>query len=560
MNPIFKTGFEALPFELCRLITEETESSSDLCALTLVSKHCYAAFNYSLYEEITSAALFTLGLTEKARLPLTGPHPASYVKSMVFDLLDDEARTYVLGGGPFQRNGITSKRKKQQQEKKSLDPNTLQKLFTAAVSNIMFYAPRASINSLYYDCKALSLPQVFGNINPAVFSLTDLSLGFHVLNTNSRKTMATIESLLSASLTYLDLNFLEHGEPDLFVLAKILRKTQSNCPNLKKLCFNSPSSWLPPTKKSAQPIQAVFNEHTFILPRLESLCLTGYDESHMILEDCVPFLTRHPHITDFEFAQADGISPPAVASSCTESILSNLVRLKGSANDCVALCGTGTRPVETIVLTTEVRSACTVGSDALVLALQNTKTLKRLFIHDLRFFTGGEWVGLEIHLLRNIASACPALTHFQCALEVEGEHAILMLQLVYAIIAAKLRHLRHFKISICVGDVALTEESGPEWNSKVRDPSHPLYDLYKATIEELDTAVPRHPVLETAQIRLLGRPVEWSTEPWRPFLVAAVYIVRSRADASDAQGGFVEAGVCDRMEFQMDEFREYGSS
>ncbi|KAF9070587.1 hypothetical protein BDP27DRAFT_1446888 [Rhodocollybia butyracea] len=556
MNPIFKTGFEALPFELCRLITEETESGNDLWALTLVSKHCYAAFNYSLYKEITSAALFTLGLAEKARLPLTGPHPASYVKSIDFDLLDDEEYTYILGGGPFQRNGRTSKRKKQKQEKKSLDPTTLQKLLTAAVSNIMFYAPHASINSLHYNCKALSLSQVFGNINPAVFSLTELSLGFPVLNTNLRKTMAIIESLLSPSMIYLDLDFFEHGSLDPLVLAKILRKTQSNCPNLKQLCLGSPTSRLSlkTTKKPpAHPIQALLNDPTFIFPSLKSLSLVEYEDSPVILEDYISFLTRHSHITAFEFMQVGGSFPPAVGvSRCAESILPNLVLLQGSVNDCVTLCASGTRPVEAIELTLEAKSASAVGSDALVLALQNTKTLTRLFIHDLRFITGGDSVGVDTDLLKSIASACPGLTHFQCALEVEGELAVLTLQLVYAIIAVKLQHLRHFKISICVRDVP---QSDLERNSKIRDPSHPLYKLYKTSIKELDPVLLRYHDLETVQIRIFGRSKERSTEPGghKPFLVTTVYLVRS-------QGGFVEAQVCDRMEFQMDEFREYGSS
>ncbi|KAF9070570.1 hypothetical protein BDP27DRAFT_590177 [Rhodocollybia butyracea] len=518
MDPtFFKAGFEALPFEICRLITEETPLRRDLWALTLVSKHCYAAFNYSLYAEITSAALFTLGLAEKARLPLTGPHPASYVKSIDFDLIYDEEYTYILGGGPFQRNGIKSKRKKKQQKKKSLDPNMLQKLLTAAVSNIMFYAPHTSVDSLKYHCKAFSLPQVFGNVDPAIFSLTDLSLGFPVLNTNLRKTMAIIESLLSPSLTYLDLDFLDHGSPDPFVLAKILRKTQSNCPNLEQLRFSSPTSWLPlkATKNSpACPIQAVLNDPTFILPRLKTLCLTDYEESLVILENCVPFLTHHPQITEFEFVQFGSISPPAVTtSSCTESILPNLVHLVGSANDCAILCADGERPVETIELTVEEKSTSAVGSERLVLALQNTKTLRRLFIHDFRFVGRGERVGLDMELLRSIALACPALTHFQCALEVHAEYMFITLRKVYAIIATKLRHLRHFKISVCVRDVPYSEGSDPERNSTIRDPSHPLYNLHKESIEALHTML-HNPVLETVQIRLLGRSSsEWSTEP-----------------------------------------------
>ncbi|KAF9070571.1 hypothetical protein BDP27DRAFT_1323500 [Rhodocollybia butyracea] len=551
MDPsFFKAGFEALPFELCRLIIKEGLLRSDLLALTLVSKHCYAAFNYSLYDEVTSAALFTLGLTEKARLPLTGPHPASYVKSMDFDLMYNEEYTYILEGGPFQRNDIKSKKskqKKQQQKKKSSDPNMLQKLFTAAVSNIMFYAPHASVKTLNYHSKALSLPQAFGNVNPAVFSLADLSLGFPVLNTNLRKTMSIVESLLSPSLTSLSLNFSEHDSPDPFVLAKILLKTRTNCPNLEQLHFDSPRSWISSKAKSpARPIQAVLNDPSFMLPRLKFLLLTDYEESLVILEECAPFLTRHPHITEFEFCQFSVASPAVGASRCTESILPNLVHLDGSVNDCVALCAAGARPLETIKLTIDEKFASAVENEPLVIALGNTKTLKRLFIHDLRFVHGGKSVGVDRQLLRRITLACPGLTHFQCTVEVqeEEEEAETDLEIVYNIIASNLLRLNHFKISICVRG---TEESE---NVDIEDLAHPIY---KANSKALCAVMPNHPVLETVQIGLLGRSPGLRPEAQKPPFVAMLYLVRS-----DTQRTFVKARYRDRPEFQMSEFSECG--
>lgn len=185
--------FNALPNELFSLIASYTTTISSLFSLTRVSKRSYDAFNPILYRKIDSLALSTVASTENARLPLSGPHPATFVRCMTFAYpFDCDDPTYLTPNDTYRTNEEAKKRLN------ALAPSnliTFQKLVEAAVSNIVFYAPHAAIETFEYRCQLLSLPDAFRNINFAAFSsLKNLNLGCPFPSKNLRKSVAMIVS------------------------------------------------------------------------------------------------------------------------------------------------------------------------------------------------------------------------------------------------------------------------------------------------------------------------------------------------------------------------------
>ncbi|KAE9409325.1 hypothetical protein BT96DRAFT_913479 [Gymnopus androsaceus JB14] len=76
--------FSALPDEILDLISQEIQEHKSLFSLCLVSKNCYDVFNRRLYESVDSLhdQIPTLTLSENERMPLKGPHPASFVETL----------------------------------------------------------------------------------------------------------------------------------------------------------------------------------------------------------------------------------------------------------------------------------------------------------------------------------------------------------------------------------------------------------------------------------------------------------------------------------------------
>ncbi|KAE9405161.1 hypothetical protein BT96DRAFT_359448 [Gymnopus androsaceus JB14] len=225
MNPN-DFGFNALPLELYHLIAQHIpDDVSTFCALTRVSRRAYEAFNPILYEKTDTLTLSTLALTDKARHPLTAPHPATLVKSMVFEY------PYI---NPSRLTHISALRVYSKDEKPNklrpialapTNPTTFLKLVSATIKNVIFYG--ASIKSLEYRCEGL-------------------------------------EALCSSSLTSfeLDLADSEGNAPTPSAIAKILWKVQKSSSNITRLRIYFGSASM--SKSDKQPFRQVFNNPTFI--------------------------------------------------------------------------------------------------------------------------------------------------------------------------------------------------------------------------------------------------------------------------------------------------------
>lgn len=73
------------PPEILDLISQEIRDRRSLFSLSLVSKVFYEVFNRRLYEEVDSYSkgqMRTVALSQSERMPLCGPHPASFVKAL----------------------------------------------------------------------------------------------------------------------------------------------------------------------------------------------------------------------------------------------------------------------------------------------------------------------------------------------------------------------------------------------------------------------------------------------------------------------------------------------
>ena len=82
-----------LPIEILYLFSAKIEEPGTLFSLTLVSKNCYDVFNHHLYKFmcahcfICPSQIRTLALSPNERMPLIGPHPASFVKRLILKFI-----------------------------------------------------------------------------------------------------------------------------------------------------------------------------------------------------------------------------------------------------------------------------------------------------------------------------------------------------------------------------------------------------------------------------------------------------------------------------------------
>lgn len=139
--------FSRLPNEICHLIGEEIEYEDEIQALTLVSKSFYAVFNPFLYAVGDESMLETLGLSEKDRLPLTGPHPASFIRKI--SLTKDSIKSYERADG-----------KQMEEAAARLDASRAQ--ITAALQNIIIHAT-APLSYFDFVSPLISLSEAFGD-------------------------------------------------------------------------------------------------------------------------------------------------------------------------------------------------------------------------------------------------------------------------------------------------------------------------------------------------------------------------------------------------------------
>lgn len=160
MSP--SSGFTALPNELFFLIGDQiSKDRGTLNSLTQVSKRCHNFFGSFLYQNVSDAAMPTLALSEKSRLPLTGAHPASFV--------------YKVSLSP---TGMPT-------------PPVFQKQLASALKNIALYNMNGAIQSFAFSSQTVSLPEVLGGtISPALRHIEELFLAFPFPSRNNRLSLS----------------------------------------------------------------------------------------------------------------------------------------------------------------------------------------------------------------------------------------------------------------------------------------------------------------------------------------------------------------------------------
>ncbi|KIK54437.1 hypothetical protein GYMLUDRAFT_77137 [Collybiopsis luxurians FD-317 M1] len=520
------SGFAKLPYELNHLIAKESTQSGSLCTLAQVCRRTYAAANPMVYEQVGLSTLFTLALTERARLPLTNPHPASFVKCIDFDFVHGDT-AYVLGGGPFGQSKIF--RRKSSKRSMSLDIVTLQKLLTAAANNIIFYAPPKRLKRFLYRSNHIPLPDAFRNTNFSVLSAIDeVGLSCPFPSSTMRKSLAIVEAICGPALRNFDLYFSpDITPPDPQFVAKILRLVQRSCPNLTQFRFDSPDSLMP----GRSPIQGILNDQTFTFPCLKELMMADHWESSLLFDECEPFFLRHPDVTSFEFFGQPDIPVSGLHSPVNPQILPKLSELRGLLHDVVILCSSGVRPVRSLSLTL---LDDILPSEEILLesALRSTRTLRWFFIQDLRMANAGVPVGIRLPTLQTIIKACPHLTCFMCPVDVgESTFDISTMRTVYENISNNLSNLILLKLSFFI-------KGRPE--AEGEDNSHAA--LFANHFQIFQSAL-RGRSIQMAQIRFVTL-----SKMRKPVIDADLYFVRPSLN-----GDWEPAQRWDRPEFGLNE-------
>ncbi|KAF9067299.1 hypothetical protein BDP27DRAFT_1329004 [Rhodocollybia butyracea] len=478
-------GFDLLPNELCHLILEELDYPS-LCSLSRVSKRAYAAFAGALYESVQSPALFTLASSEKSRLPLSGPHPASFVRRISLSFPDRPSYS------------VVSKHKEREEKAKNdrmeglppSDLTTFKQLVTKAVNNVIFYAPNAAIKSFRYECDLLSLPDVFPNVEFAkLSSLEKVTIECPFPIATLRRSLAIISSLCGSSLEGLNLTFpgrRSHGgvtvyPPEPSTIAKVLQKVPESCPQIQRLTLYIPGGWSNPDI-SVKPIHRALANPTFTFPNLKELHLVDITMVESICVECSAFFLRHPNVETFVFCGASLHRGHPVDPRIFPKLSMLRVALLG---DCVSLCLSGARPIDTLILTV----GQTISKEKelqLITALKSLKTLRVLRVRDLRITSHEELMGISIDNLTGIVTSCPHLTHFDCVVGIEAAFNLPDLHRCYNDIVSNLPSLDCLMLGFCF---LLPATLGYPYT----DPSH---------IQVLQEVMQKHRAPQTIQVEL----------------------------------------------------------
>ncbi|KIK58628.1 hypothetical protein GYMLUDRAFT_74882 [Collybiopsis luxurians FD-317 M1] len=492
------SGFEFLPNELYHRIQEQIFENKTLLSLILVSKHFYSAFLPYIYHYVNSLALGTLALSDNERFPL-GPHPATFVKEMSFEIPYRKKRIISVADAPDEEETESGGMNWKEKEIGPTELLSLQKQLTAAIRNIRAHASSSAVRRFTYSCSALSLPDAFGNVEFAEFgALKDVGVFCSFPSRNLRKSLAMLKALCSAStLTGLELIFprLEHA-PDSTTQAKILLQTAKTCPNLKRLAIGIPRmdpKNLP--SHSPEHVQRALDnpEFTFSALRLFAFSDFGLNPGKRAL-DCTSFFRRHPTIEWLEFNSSESINHPSHGGGSAPDILPNLKIFHGYLEDYISLC-TESRPINEISL-----SLLDLDEEEPLFegALKENKTLRRLFMHDHRlpYTVGRDMPGYSVEVLRKITDSSPGLTHFDCWADCEASRAE-HLRSLYRMLATNLPNLTHLRMVMCLpieGDTAFSI------NEVGLQPY--IHDLREAHLDALNWAMRGHGGFKTARVEI----------------------------------------------------------
>lgn len=131
-------------------------SKADIGTLSLlsqVSSTFYAYYNAFLYQNANDACVPTLALSQENRLPLTGPHPATFVKEVMIS----------------DRNGFYDEAFENVEEMERFKER-----LSAAMHNISKYAPKEGLRSFTFMPRYSGLHDIFTVQDPAWRSLESL--------------------------------------------------------------------------------------------------------------------------------------------------------------------------------------------------------------------------------------------------------------------------------------------------------------------------------------------------------------------------------------------------
>ncbi|KAE9391134.1 hypothetical protein BT96DRAFT_1001624 [Gymnopus androsaceus JB14] len=419
------SGFDFLPNEIYLHILQGIPGDTrTLNALTQISKRCHDFFNSVLYENVPATALRTLSLSEQDRLPLTGPHPASYVKKLS-----------VSPPGVY--------------------PVVLKEQMIFAMRNVTLYASSDGIQSFAFCCFSISLPEVFGDTIPlALRFIKELSLRFSLKNS---LTLAC--SLCGSSLTRLELDFGGFvALPDFHTLATFIKHLPSSSRNLNQLSLRLPDSKSHKASDHYKVFTCILSDEDFVFPLLTdfSYNLQGVDlRTYKLVSKSIPaFFQRHPQIEALHYDQPGfRLDPPNLEPLTCPGILPQLRRFEGLVEDAILLlCKEGgTSPtLEQLVLTPSNYSSRHELAVRVRDALATAPFIRKLYLQDpFEFIYAPGYSSEDILAITNV---CPGLIHFECVVIINIEKVDIAntLNVLYKNILGDLPRLVYLKLSIAI--------------------------------------------------------------------------------------------------------------
>lgn len=188
--------------------------------------------------------------------------------------------------------------------------------------------------------------------------------------------------------------------------AKVFRYLQESCPNITWLGLIVPKAWETTKTVTAKPLHQLLVDPTFNFPHLTHLSIIDAGMNYIGYES---FFLRHSTIKVLSYwgipLNSSGLGNP--------EMLPTLSQLVATVDDCISLCSSGMRPIDSLLLSV----AVDITPETAILlkeAFMCTKSMRQLAIFDLR----GD--GMNLDNLRIITAACPQLTHFDLPLNSEA--------------------------------------------------------------------------------------------------------------------------------------------
>ncbi|KAE9398267.1 hypothetical protein BT96DRAFT_1020262 [Gymnopus androsaceus JB14] len=271
--------FSALPDEILDLISGEVQEPRSLFYMSLVSKNCYHVFSRRLYESVKSGdkQIDTLALLENERIPLTSPHPASFVKTLELEFFPLDPEWDV--------------EEKEWQEQETIRENLFKRQADSALNNVAKYA---ILRRLSLRFPKIHLHKGLGKLNSIKLGhLRHLAVRCLILEHQS---LDIFESLCRSSrtLNHLELHWDEWNDsPE--AVARLLEVIPKACSNLQGIRMST--SFYP---ESYEPVQRVLDDPNFTFPLLDNCHCNDFMQCNAL-----KFLERHPKIEKLQVSNVN---------------------------------------------------------------------------------------------------------------------------------------------------------------------------------------------------------------------------------------------------------------